>query len=101
MVRSDGPKAAAITRALMRGSAWIRGHSNESAQLMVEIKHVTASLADNRRAMATLDFLPSVEVARRNTLEVVQRFRGLGLLDEPTDEQALLARVFVPVTGEL
>jgi NitT/TauT family transport system substrate-binding protein len=101
LVRSDRPKVAAITRALMRGSAWVRAHPSESAQLMIESKHVTASLADNQRAIAVLDFFPTVEVARRNTLDIVQRFKRLGFLDQATDEQALLERIFVPVTGEL
>jgi NitT/TauT family transport system substrate-binding protein len=101
LVQSDRPKAAAITQALMRGSAWVRAHPSESAQLMVEVKHVTASLADTQRSMATLDFFPAVEVARRNTLDIVQRFKRLGFLDQTTDEPSLLERIFVPITGEL
>jgi NitT/TauT family transport system substrate-binding protein len=101
LVRSDRPKVVAITRALMRGSAWVRTHPSESAQLMIEGKQVTASLADNQRAMVALDFFSSVEVARRNTLDIVQRFKRLGFLDQATDERALLERIFVPVTGEL
>lgn len=101
LIQSDRQKAAAITRALMRGSAWVRAYPSESAQLMLEVKHVTASLVDNQRAMAALDFFPTVETARRNTLDIVQRFKRLGFLDQTTDEQALLARIFVPVTGEL
>jgi hypothetical protein len=79
----------------------VRAHSSESAQLEVEVKHVTASLADNQRAIATLDFFPAIEVARRNTLDIVQRFKRLGFLDQTTNEEALLERIFVPVTGEL
>jgi NitT/TauT family transport system substrate-binding protein len=101
MIRADRHKAAAITRALMRGSAWIRAHPSEAAQLMVDVEHVTANLADNQRAMTTLDFAPTVEVARRNTLAIVQRFQRLALLDQALDEQAVLERIFVPVTGEL
>jgi NitT/TauT family transport system substrate-binding protein len=101
LVRSDRQKAAAITRALMRGSAWVRAHPSESARIMIEAKHVTLSLADNQRAMVALDFFPSVEGARRNTLDILQRFQRLGFLDQATDMQAVLERIFVPVTGEL
>jgi len=45
--------------------------------------------------------LPAVEVVRRNTLDIVQRFKRLGFLDQTTDEQVLLERIFVPITGEL
>jgi NitT/TauT family transport system substrate-binding protein len=101
LVRSDRHKVAAMTRALMRGSAWVRTHPSESAQLTLDLKDATVSLADNQRAMAALDFFPSVEVARRNTLDIVQRFKRLGFLAQTTDEQALLEGIFVPVTGEL
>ena len=100
-IRADHPKAAAITRALMRGSAWIRAHPNAASELEVAIRHVTVSLADNRRAMAALDFAPAVAAARRNTLAIVRRFKRLGLLDRTTEETALLDRIFVPVTAEL
>jgi NitT/TauT family transport system substrate-binding protein len=101
LVREDRAKAAAITRALMRGAAWMRAHPTESAQLEIDVKHVTASAADNQRAMAELDFLPSVEIARHNTLDVLQRFKRLGFLDAAVDENLLLARLYVPVTSEL
>ena len=51
--------------------------------------------------MAELDFFPSVEIARRNTLDVLQRFKRLGFLDAAVDENTLLARLYVPVTNEL
>jgi len=101
LVREDRAKAGAITRALMRGAAWMRAHPVESAQLEIDVKHVTASAADNQRAMAELDFFPSVEIARRNTLDVLQRFKRLGFLDAAVDENTLLARLYVPVTNEL
>ena len=101
LVRSDRKKAAAITRALMRGSAWIQAHVSDSAQLLIDLKHVSTSLADNQRAMAALDFSPSVEVTRQNTLNILRRFKRLGFFDPATDEGSLLERIFVPVTGEL
>jgi hypothetical protein len=48
MVHADRQREVDITRALMRDSVWIRAHPDESAQLLVEGKHVTASLEDNR-----------------------------------------------------
>jgi hypothetical protein len=84
----------------MRDSAWIRAHPDESAQLLVEGKHVTASLEDNRRAMTMPDFFPSVDVAQRNTLDCVRRFKRLGLFEHATAERVLLERICMPVTGE-
>ena len=99
--RADPKKAAAITRALMRGSAWIRSHPSEGARLEVDMKHVSGGLADNERAMASLDFFPSVGTARRNTLDILQRFKRLGFIDSATDELSVLDQIFIPVIQEL
>jgi len=101
LVRADQKKAAAITRALMRGSVWIRSHPSEGARLEADVKHVSVSLADNERAMATLDFFPLVETARRNTLDILQRFKRLGFIDSAIDEPTTLDQIFIPVTQEL
>jgi NitT/TauT family transport system substrate-binding protein len=101
LVREDRAKAAAITRALMRGAKWIRAHPVETAQFEIDARHVSASAADNQRAMASLDFFPSVEIAGRNTLDVLVRFKRLGFLDAVVDENGLLAQLYVPVTDEL
>ena len=101
LVRDDRAKAVAFTRALMRGARWIRAHPVESAQLEIDAKHVSANAVDNQRAMASLDFFPSVEIAGRNTLDVLQRFKRLGFLDAAVDENSLLAQLYVPVTDDL
>ena len=101
LVREDRAKAAAITRALMRGAKWIRAHPVESAQFEIDAKHVSASAVDNQRAMASLDFFPSVKIAGRNTLDVLIRFKRLGFLDAAVDENSLLAQLYVPVTDDL
>jgi NitT/TauT family transport system substrate-binding protein len=88
LVRDDRAKAVAVTRALLRGARWIRAHPVESAQLEIDAKHVSANAVDNQRAMASLDFFPSVEIAGRNTLDVLQRFKRLGFLDAAVDENS-------------
>src|ERR1700730_5978061 len=101
LVRDDRAKAVAVTRALMRGARWIRAHPVESAQLEIDARHVSANAVDNQRAMASLDFFPSVEIAGRNTLDVLQQFKRLGFLDAAVDENSLLAQLYVPVTDDL
>jgi NitT/TauT family transport system substrate-binding protein len=101
LLRADRPKAAAITRALMRGSAWAAAHPAETAQLEITGKYVTASLADNQTAIATIAFAPSVSAALTNTRDVFGRMIKLGFLDPGTDVSALLDRIFVPVTADL
>lgn len=101
LLRSDKAKAAAITRALMRGAAWIAAQPMDAARLEVDGKHVPANLADNQQAMATIAFSPSVADAVANTRDVFGRMQRLGFLDPGIDVGALVAQLYVPVTGEL
>jgi len=101
LLRADRSKAAAITRALMRGSAWAAAHKAETAQLEVAGKYIKATLADNQSAIGTIAFVPSVTAALANTRDVLGRMIKLGFLDPATDVPGLLNQIFVPVTADL
>jgi NitT/TauT family transport system substrate-binding protein len=101
LVKADRSKAAAITRALMRGSAWAEAHRAETAQMEVTGKHVAATLADNQAGIKNIAFVPSVTAAQANTRDVFGRMIKLGYLDSATDLSALLNQIYVPVTEDL
>jgi NitT/TauT family transport system substrate-binding protein len=101
LVSGDRSKAAALTRALMRGSAWAAANPAAAAQMEVDGKHVQATLAANQNAIGMIAFAPSVASAQANTRDVLGRAVKLGFLDAATDVPALMNRIFMPVTGEL
>src|SRR5262249_41104510 len=84
LVRADRSKAAAITRALMRGSAWAAAHPNETAQMEVADKYVKATLAVNQSAIGNIVFAPSVSAAQANNRDQLARIVKLGFLDPTT-----------------
>jgi NitT/TauT family transport system substrate-binding protein len=100
-VRSDRSKAAAITRALMRGSAWAADHTTETAQMEVANKYVKATMAVNQSAIGNIVFAPSVAAAQANNRDYLARAVKLGFLDPSTDASALNDQIFVPITDEL
>jgi NitT/TauT family transport system substrate-binding protein len=101
LVRADRSKAAAITRALMRGSAWAAAHPNETAQMEVTGKYVKATLEVNQSAIGNIVFAPSVAAAQANNRDQLARMVKLGFLDPATDVSALNDQIFVPITAEL
>jgi len=101
LIRMDRSKAAAITRAMMRGNAWTQANKAAAARLQIELGHISASLADNTRAIQAIDFVPAVAAARRNTEDMLMHGVRYGFLDPSTDVMGLVSRIFVPVTGEL
>lgn len=101
LLRADRSKAAAITRALLRGSAWAAAHPTETAQREVADGYVHATSADNQSAIGTIAFTPSVAAAQANVRDVFGRMARLGFLDPATDVPALLNQIFVPVTADV
>jgi NitT/TauT family transport system substrate-binding protein len=101
LLRADRSKATAITRAMMRGSAWAAAHPTETAQLEVTGKYVSATLTDNQNAIAKIAFVPSVSAAQANLRDMLGRMVKLGFLDPATDVPALNDQIFVPITAEL
>ncbi len=98
LVRADRSKAAAITRALMRGSAWAAKHPVRTAHLEVARGYVQATFQVNRTAIRSIAFAPSVSAAVANTRSVFERMVKLGFLPPTTDVSSLLHQIFVPVT---
>jgi NitT/TauT family transport system substrate-binding protein len=105
-VTNDRPRAAAITRALMRGSAWAEEHRTETAELMRSSMTLPAqrdiSQEDMEAALAMLAFIPMADAARPILVEQFSDYMSYGLtVDPPVDAASLVDRIFFPLTGEL
>ena len=105
-VTSDRPRAAAITRAMMRGSAWAESHRSETAGVMRPSMTVPArreiTQEDMEVALAMQAFVPMAETARPILIQQFGEFLTYGLpVDGPMDATTLVNRVFQPITDEL
>ena len=108
VVRSDRPRAAAITRALMRGSAWAEAHRSEIAEVMRPSMTIPAqrelTQEDMEAALAMQAFVPMAEAARPILVDQFDQYLTYGLPvepDTPMDAATLVDRIFLPVTDEL
>jgi ABC-type nitrate/sulfonate/bicarbonate transport system substrate-binding protein len=105
-VRGDRARAAAITRALMRGSAWAEAHRSETAAVMRPSMTVPAqreiSQEDMEATLAMQAFIPMAEAARPLLIDQFDQYLAYGLpVDGPMDGATLVGRIFLPVTDEL
>jgi NitT/TauT family transport system substrate-binding protein len=105
-VTSDRSKAGAITRALMRGSAWAEAHRSETAEIMrpsmtlPSLREITQE--DMEAALAMQAFVPMAEAARPILVAEFDQYVKYGLsVDTPMTAATLVNRIFFPVTGEL
>jgi energy-coupling factor transporter ATP-binding protein EcfA2 len=105
-VRSDRSRAAAITRALMRGSTWAEEHRSETAEVMRPLMTIPAqreiTQEDMEAALAMQAFVPMAEGARPILVNQFDQYLTYGLpVDTPIDAATLVNRIFMPVTDEL
>ena len=105
-VELDRPRAAAITRAMMRGSAWAEENRSETAELMrysmTTPRGRDLSQQDMKAALAMQAFVPMADAARPILVDEFDQYITYGLpVDNFTDAADLVNRIFVPVTAEL
>ncbi len=105
-VTSDRSRTAAITRALMRGSAWAEEHPSETAEVMRPLMTTPAqreiTQEDMEAALAMQAFVPMAEAARPILVNQFDQYLTYGLpVDTPIDAATLVKRIFMPVTDEL
>jgi NitT/TauT family transport system substrate-binding protein len=105
-VHDDPSRAAAITRALMRGSIWAEEHRSETAAAMLPEMTVPAQRAltqeDMESALAMQAFVPMAESARPVLVGQYEEYLRYGLpVDPPLDAATLVDRIFLPVTEEV
>jgi len=105
-VSDDPSKAAAVTRALMRGSAWAEENRSATAEAMLPEMTVPSqrdiTQEDMEAALALQAFVPMAEAARPILVSQFEQYLMYGLpVEPPMDAETLVNRIFVPVTDEL
>jgi NitT/TauT family transport system substrate-binding protein len=102
-IQADRPRAAAITRALMRAAAWSENHHAEVAQQILPLmvgQQVTQD--DMEAALGVVAFVPLAENARPLLVDEFNRYLRYGLpLAQPMDATTVVSQILRPVTAEL
>lgn len=99
LARQDPAKAAKVTRALLKGAAWVDRNPLAAAKLSVEKKYVASSEEINAHAISKLQYRPSISRCRASIDQAVEDMRSAGLLDPSTDTAALAQRAWQDLEG--
>lgn len=99
LARDDPARAAKVTRALLKGAAWVDRNPLAAARLSVQKKYVASSEEINAHAITKLQYRPSVERCRASIDQAVEDMRTAGLLNASTDTAALARRAWVELEG--
>lgn len=86
--------AAAFTRAVLKGAAYVAAHPEETAQLQIDKEYVSGDLALNTEILKSYRYIPSVQGGYDALAKVAQDLQDIGVLKSTTDVNALVEKSF-------
>lgn len=98
-LRKNPKKAAAATRALMKGAKWVEANPAAAARLSVEKKYLASNPELNTTAISNLRYIPSVAGAEKAILSAAKAMKVAGMLSADTIPEQLTKTAFVEIEG--
>jgi sulfonate transport system substrate-binding protein len=98
-VEANKDVAARGTRAILKGAKWVQENPRAAARLAVEKKYLASSPELNTSALATLNYLPSIEGARKAIASAAAEMKTAGMLNPTTDVDELVKKAWLPLDG--
>ena len=98
-VDANPARAAAATRALLKGAKWVETNPKTAALLAVEKKYLASTPELNTAALARLRYVPSVRLAEESVHTAGREMKVAKMLAPETDTEALAKRAFMHLDG--
>ena len=98
-VDANPKRAAAATRALLKGAKWVETNPKTAAILAVEKKYLASTPELNTAALARLRYVPSVGLAEESVHTAGREMKVAKMLAPETDTEALAKRAFMHLDG--
>lgn len=86
--------AKAFTDAMLKASAWVAEHPEETAKLQIEKEYVSGNVEDNTKILKSYKFIPSVQGGYDALVNISRDLHDIGILKSDTDVDALIERSF-------
>jgi ABC-type nitrate/sulfonate/bicarbonate transport system substrate-binding protein len=101
LYESDPALAAAVTRAWIRGAAWVGEHPDEAAKAGIEAKVWDKDQESLKREIERYMWMPGVTHAKEHVKAYIHEWIGRGLLPAGTDEGAFFNGLFIQALPDL
>ena len=100
LAQHDPKTAAAITRAILNATNWVREHPDESAKIEIAGNYVPSKNAQLiTDLLRSYNYTPSVEGGYKAVLNSAKQCKVAGILDDSTDPVKLANTVFLRLPG--
>src|SRR2546430_3171372 len=94
-VDANPKRAAAATRALLKGAKWVETNPRTAAILAVEKKYLASTPELNTVALARLRYIPAVRIAEESLHTAAREMKVAKMLSPETDTDALAKQAFM------
>jgi NitT/TauT family transport system substrate-binding protein len=98
-VDANPKRAAAATRAMLKGAKWVETNPKAAARLAVEKKYLASTEELNTVALARLRYIPAVQMAADSLVTAAREMKVAKMLAPETDTNALAKRAFMQLDG--
>jgi NitT/TauT family transport system substrate-binding protein len=95
----DPAAAAKVTRALLKGTAWVHVNPTAAIKLSVDKQYMGSTVEFNSAAISKLSYDPAIDRCRAGLDEQARDLKRAGLLNASTDPAELVKRAWLPLDG--
>ncbi|HYF36263.1 MAG TPA: ABC transporter substrate-binding protein [Prosthecobacter sp.] len=96
---NNSAKAAAATRALLKGAKWVETNPRTAARMAVEKKYLASNPELNTTAISNLRYIPAVKGSEESVYSSAAAMKRAGMLAAGTDATELAKKAFVHLDG--
>lgn len=94
LAKKNPKAAAAYTRAVMKGAAFVKANPEEAARLQIEHKFVVGDAVTNGEILKILNYNPSVTAAQKTVQNIILELKAMGEV-KAADPSKMAAESFV------
>ena len=85
----------AFIRSVLKASAYVQAHPEDSAELQIENKQMTGDVNQNAYLLTTYNYTPSVSLARKTVKESISELVDMGVMQNVSDKDKFVNEHFV------
>lgn len=83
-------RCGTYTRAVLKASAWVEEHSEETAAIQINVEYVSGDVETNATILTSYQYIPSVQGGYDALVNVCSDMKEIGLLKDGKDVEAMI-----------
>ena len=87
--------AAGLTRAILKASAWVQAHPEETVKIQLDKKYVAGDAEFNAKLLKSYSYKPSVQGGYDAVYQNAKEFARIGIIKKDTDPKAFADNVYL------